>query len=76
MNNQMNCVICENQTHDFVICVTDDGISQHAHGFVIKFIDFFHFIFVFQCWLVEIVEQIEYENHNYKLCEQCQFISF
>ena len=65
----MNCVVCEKQIHHFVICTTHDEILQCAHVFVIKFINVFHFIFIFQCWLVEIVEQIENENHSYKLCE-------
>ena len=47
MNNQMNCVICEKQTHHFVIYTTYDEISQCMYEFFIKFIDVFHFIFVF-----------------------------
>ena len=72
----MNCVFCEKQTPHFVICTTYDEVSQGTHRLVTKFVDVFHFIFVFQCWLVEIVEQIEFENHNYKFCEQCQFANF
>ena len=76
VNNQMNYVICEKPKHHFVIYTIHDKISQCMHKFVAKLINVFHFILLFQCWFVEIGEQTECENHNYKFCEQCQFASF
>ena len=36
----------------------------------------FFFLFVFQCWFVGIIEQIECKNYNYWFCEWRQFADF